>query len=173
MTSRNDLITQWVPLVYRLARRYRGRIQVADYENLISAGMVGLIHAVDNYDAKRGPIKAYCERRITGAMLDEIRVLTGSRRKYTIVVQRLSTDLMGRPDNTLWREDVRQLVCSGLTAQERIVLLGRFYHGLARQQIGEHIGVSPRRISQILAGVMAKLRVLLEGRKDEFVAPAD
>jgi RNA polymerase sigma factor for flagellar operon FliA len=43
-------------------------------DDLISAGMVGLIDAVDGYDAGRGcSLKTYSGLRIRGAMLDELR----------------------------------------------------------------------------------------------------
>jgi len=148
-------------------------VQSADYDNLISAGSTGLIHAIDNYDAQKGPFKSYCAQRIAGAMLDEIRMLTGSRRKYTIVVQRLAEDLVARPDHTAWRTDLREFVCHRLTAREQLVLVEHFYGGLTYRKISKQLGVTPSRVGQILSGIAAKLRVLLEGRADEFVASAD
>lgn len=49
---------------------------VIDREDLVSAGTVGLIDAIDRYDPdRRVPFEAYAATRIRGAVLDEIRRL--------------------------------------------------------------------------------------------------
>jgi len=47
-------------------------------EDLISAGVIGLIHAVDSFDPKHNvKLKTFAEYRIRGAILDSIRGLDG------------------------------------------------------------------------------------------------
>lgn len=50
--SRDEFIANNIPLVHSLANRFRGR--GIDYEDLFSAGSVGLVKAYDNFDASRG-----------------------------------------------------------------------------------------------------------------------
>ena len=47
-------------------------------DDLVSAGVIGLINAVDSYDPKFNvKLKTYAEHRIRGAILDSIRGLDG------------------------------------------------------------------------------------------------
>lgn len=50
--TRDEFITANLPLVHSLANRFRGR--GIDYEELFSAGSVGLVKAYDNFDKSRG-----------------------------------------------------------------------------------------------------------------------
>ena len=60
-------------------------------EDLVSAGIVGLIAAVDNYDPTRNAsLRTYAEQKIRGAMLDSVRALDSvpvHRRRRAKVVQ--------------------------------------------------------------------------------------
>ena len=74
-SSQNDLLEQHADLVkriaYHLANRLPPSIQVDD---LVQAGMIGLLDAARNYDQGRNAsFKTYASIRIRGAMLDEIR----------------------------------------------------------------------------------------------------
>jgi RNA polymerase sigma factor for flagellar operon FliA len=70
-----ELIRQYAPLVKRVAYRLIHRVPPSvEIEDLMSVGTIGLIHAIDNYDASKGTkFEAYAEFRIKGAMLDELR----------------------------------------------------------------------------------------------------
>ena len=58
-------------IAYHLKSRLPAHIQVDD---LIQAGMIGLLEAAKNYDAKQGAsFETYASIRIRGAMLDEMR----------------------------------------------------------------------------------------------------
>lgn len=50
--TRDDFIAANLPLVHSLANRFRGR--GIEYEELFSAGSVGLVKAYDNFDESRG-----------------------------------------------------------------------------------------------------------------------
>lgn len=50
--TRDEFIEKNLPLVHSLANRFRGR--GVDYEELFSAGSVGLVKACDNFDRSRG-----------------------------------------------------------------------------------------------------------------------
>jgi RNA polymerase sigma factor (sigma-70 family) len=57
------------------------RVPQVDVDDLVSAGTIGLIEAVDRYDAELGvPFASFAYRRIKGAIIDELRRLPGSRR---------------------------------------------------------------------------------------------
>jgi RNA polymerase sigma factor for flagellar operon FliA len=78
-SERDRLILEHLPQVRWIASRFRERLpsNVLE-EDLFSAGVVGLIAAVDNFDASRNTtLRTYAEHRIRGAILDSIRGLDG------------------------------------------------------------------------------------------------
>ena len=74
-SSNDDLVTQHAPLVKRIAYHLMSRLPPSvQADDLIQAGMIGLLEASRNYDAKQGAsFETYAGIRIRGAMLDEIR----------------------------------------------------------------------------------------------------
>lgn len=70
-----DALRQYVPLVRRLAGRLINRLPAnVEIDDLIQAGMLGLLTALSRFDASQGvPFEGYAVRRIHGAMLDELR----------------------------------------------------------------------------------------------------
>jgi RNA polymerase sigma factor for flagellar operon FliA len=73
---RKQLIETYLPLVKYHAGRVYSRLPegVAELDDLVSAGIFGLIEAVEKFDLSRGiRFETYCPTRITGAILDELR----------------------------------------------------------------------------------------------------
>src|SRR5256885_564639 len=73
--SREQRILAHTALAKGIALRLAGRVpKSVDLDDLIAAGMLGLIDAADRYDDTRGiPFEAYSRRRIQGAILDALR----------------------------------------------------------------------------------------------------
>ena len=72
---RARLIEAYLPLVRYTAERLKGKLpQCVDIQEMISAGWIGLINAVDKFDPDRGILfETYCSMRIRGAILDDLR----------------------------------------------------------------------------------------------------
>src|ERR1700749_478587 len=72
---RNRLIEQYLPLVKYNGERIWSRLpDGVELDDLISAGVFGLMDAIDAFDLGRGvKFETYCVPRIRGAMLDELR----------------------------------------------------------------------------------------------------
>lgn len=70
-----DLITTHVSLVKRIAHHLSARLpESVDIDDLMQAGMIGLLEASSNFDDSRGAsFETYAGIRIRGAMLDEVR----------------------------------------------------------------------------------------------------
>jgi RNA polymerase sigma factor for flagellar operon FliA len=70
-------VTEFAPMIRLLAHRFSFRLPpYLDVDDLIHAGVIGLIDAIGKYDPTReARFKTYAEFRIRGAMLDEIRSL--------------------------------------------------------------------------------------------------
>src|SRR5258707_3120765 len=77
--DRERLILAQLPQVRWIATRIHEKLSGAvSLEDLISTGIVGLINAVDSFDASYNvKLKTYAEYRIRGAILDSIRGLDG------------------------------------------------------------------------------------------------
>ena len=72
---RNQLMENYLPLVKYNAERVHTKLpDEVDVEDLMSAGIFGLMDAIDAYDLERGvKFETYCAPRIRGAILDELR----------------------------------------------------------------------------------------------------
>jgi len=72
---RNYFMERYYPLVkYNADRIYARLPDEVDLEDLISAGLFGLMDAIDAFDLDRGvKFETYCAPRIRGAVLDELR----------------------------------------------------------------------------------------------------
>lgn len=70
-----DMVEQHAPLVKRIACHLINRLPASvQLEDLIQAGMIGLLEASRNYDKTQGAsFETYAGIRIRGSMLDEIR----------------------------------------------------------------------------------------------------
>src|SRR6202171_2362882 len=74
---RNYLVENYLPLVKYNAERIWSRLpEGVDLDDLISAGVFGLMDAIEAFDLERGvKFETYCVPRIRGAMLDELRTM--------------------------------------------------------------------------------------------------
>lgn len=74
--ERDQLIMKYVPLVKNVVGRITARLpsHVVDREDLIHVGVIGLMSALEKYDANRNvQFETYARFRIRGAVLDEMR----------------------------------------------------------------------------------------------------
>ncbi|MCB1877773.1 MAG: RNA polymerase sigma factor FliA [Chromatiales bacterium] len=73
--DQDELVAQHAPLVKRIAYHLMNRLPPSvQADDLIQAGMIGLLEAARNYDSSQGAsFETYAGIRIRGAMLDEIR----------------------------------------------------------------------------------------------------
>lgn len=71
----SDLLTQYAPLVRRLALQLIAKLPASvDLDDLIQVGMMGLLDAANRYQDDQGAkFETYASQRIRGAMLDELR----------------------------------------------------------------------------------------------------
>jgi len=82
-TERDSLLMEHLPTVRYLARRIHERLpQHVELDDLVSAGVVGLIDAFSKFDhRKKVQFKSYAQFRIRGAILDSLRTLDWSPRE--------------------------------------------------------------------------------------------
>ncbi len=102
---REKLVLQSVPLVhYLLGRMGMTQELGADYEDLAHQGLMGLIEAVDHFDAKfNARFSTYASLRIRGKILDYLRTsdwMPRAARKRTRAIQQAISNL--------WMENRRE-----------------------------------------------------------------
>lgn len=228
--ARDELITQYVWLVRCIAKSIADSLpRSVDVNDLMSAGTMGLIKAVDDFDPSRGvKIETYARFRIRGAILDELRSLDPlpySTRSKLKQVERAIADLessLGRSPNAaeiaekmgltpqeisillatansadlysldemidegngslngvigeleksksdplmkLERNELENLLVEAikeLPKTERVILGLYYYEGLRMWEVGQVLGISESRVSQIHSSAISALRMKLK-----------
>lgn len=81
--ERDGVLLEHLPMVRYLARRIHERLpQHIELDDLVSAGVVGLIDAFSKFDHKKKvQFKSYAQFRVRGAILDSLRTLDWSPRE--------------------------------------------------------------------------------------------
>ena len=123
-SNREEMILKYTPLIkyiaHRLAMRLPPHVSVDD---LMSAGVIGLMDALDKFDPeKKVQFKTYAEFRIKGAMLDELRSLdwvSRSVRQKAAQLERAYQSLEKKRGRAVEDEEV---------AQELGLSLDHYYH---------------------------------------------
>ncbi|MBU2896445.1 RNA polymerase sigma factor FliA [Vibrio hepatarius] len=223
--SRRAFLEKYSVLVKRIAHHLIGRLPPSVHvEDLIQAGMIGLLEAQKNYDGSKGAsFETYAGIRIRGAMLDDIRrgdwvprSVHKNSREISQAISQLEGELsrdptdaevakqmemtleqyhnaladincsrligiddLGVSEDAISHEDSDEenipfqgvadeyfrtaLIESIKSLPEREALVLSLYYDeeLNLKEIGEVIGVSESRVSQILSQSMQRLRTKL------------
>jgi RNA polymerase sigma factor for flagellar operon FliA len=120
------VLLEHLPIVRFLARRIHERLpQHVDIEDLVSAGVVGLMDAFAKFDpAKKVQFRSYAQFRIRGAILDSLRTLDWSP---------------------------RELRRKGRAVEEAIrVLTARMGHGPGEPEVAAEMGLGLEEYQQLL-----------------------
>ena len=226
-SSREECLQRYLPLVrYVVERVAAGIPRHVDHEDLISAGVLGLLNAYDKFDSGKGTkFETYAVWRIRGAVLDQLRALDWASRSTRRMgremescartldqrLGRTATDpeiaramrmklkeyyrLMDRvrgsvlvsldetrrgeegdtlglaemledprtPDvlATIEQEETKSFLHSTLNRlpeQERLVMALYYYEQMTLREIGEALGISESRVSQIHTRAVERLR---------------
>lgn len=232
---RNRLIEQYFPLVRYNAERVWAKLpDGVDLNDMISAGVFGLMDAIESFDLERGvKFETYCVPRIRGAMLDELRTmdwvprLVRSKHSRMEETRKALEAQLGRPPraeemaqrlglsieeyekaagdatavslvslNKKWYEtdsykdvreidiiedtkgedptrgiqkrDLMKLVTKGLNRNERLIIILYYYEELTMKEIGQTLGLSESRVSQMHSSIVARLKDQLRRRRPEF-----
>ena len=104
-TERDELILEHLPQIKYIAQRISTKLPShVELNDLVSAGILGLLDAIEKFDPNRGvKFKTYAELRIKGAILDSLRNLDWaprSLRKKSKDLERVYRELeqrLGRP----------------------------------------------------------------------------
>ncbi len=113
--SREALILEHLPQVRLIARKIHERLpESISLEDLISAGVLGLISAIDCFDSRHNvKLKTYAEYKIRGAILDSLRDLDWAPRQrrrlakqIEAAISRLEQRIQGVPTDDQIAEEM-------------------------------------------------------------------
>jgi RNA polymerase sigma factor FliA len=125
--ERERLLIEHLPLVRYVAKAIHERLpQHVPLDDLIQAGTIGLIQAVDNFDSTRKvPLRLYAQLRIRGAILDNLRDLDWSPRSLRAMARRIEAAVSSLAEK-LRRMPEDEEVCKalGMTLGEYHQVLG-------------------------------------------------
>jgi RNA polymerase sigma factor for flagellar operon FliA len=125
--EREALLLEHMPMVRYIARRVHERLpQHVEMEDLVSAGMVGLLDAFNKFDSRKNvQFRSYAHFRVRGAILDSLRTLDwGPRelRRKGREIERAIHGLTARTGRSPEEDEIAEAM--GLTLPEYQQLLG-------------------------------------------------
>jgi len=122
---RDKLLVQYLPLVKYIAGRMMTSLPSSvDYNDLVSAGVVGLIGALERFRPSRGvKFETYVLPRIKGAILDELRTLDWaprSLRSKARLLERATQELERSLGRAVSREEIAKKLHMNLQELESL-----------------------------------------------------
>ena len=177
MKSGVTTVSQLVPLVHRLAGRFRrDTFSLADREDIRQEGFVGLLQARRRYESDRGcSFSTYGGRRAGGAMMDYVRTLYRKSRERacpTIPIDDMTYrtghgefDSPHSVESGVVLLRFRQFLgtdSSGLdflSPQEKQVLILRFFQGKTCREAAVAMEVSPATICRVERRALERVRI--------------
>jgi RNA polymerase sigma factor for flagellar operon FliA len=189
---RSQLVCHYLPLVKLVARTAGRRVHDSYRPDLISFGVIGLMDAIDKFDAGVGVrFETYASRRIRGAIIDGIRALRwlprgaehkGGRKIHEVVAVDFQTarSSHGYPLAETLSDRVESLpgdeaelaaehhevvrAIDGLPQRERRVVLDYYFERRRLADIGAEMGISESRVCQLHQRALGVLRSVLRER---------
>lgn len=179
--AKEVLIQRNMRLIAHIIKKYQNTGE--EMEDLISIGTIGLIKAIDSFDASKGQLATYACRCIDNELLMMLRAKKKSSREVSLY-EPIGTDKEGNEINLLdvleqpWPDVVEQMDLRErlnkmfevfdriLTQREKQILIMRY--GLAgreftQQEVGEILGISRSYVSRIEKKTLGKLKNTLNG----------
>ena len=139
------------PDLQALVRAVVWQVCGRDDDDLAQDAWVAILPLVGRYDPGLGvPLRGFVHRRCRGAVLDALRLRTGSRNRHRRVQVPLFDNIVGVWDATpIDDRDELERALARMTQRERSVLVA-FHGGVPQEQIAARLGVTQSRVSQII-----------------------
>jgi len=175
--AKEILIERNLRLVAHIAKKYQNVDE--DMEDLISIGCIGLIKAIDTFDAGKGRLATYACRCIDNELLMMLRAKKKTSRDISLyepigqdkegneiclvdVIEQKQTDALDEMELKQNTRRLFELMVEVLTEREREVLILRYglcgRKPVTQSEIGEKLGISRSYVSRIEKKALNKLR---------------
>lgn len=175
--AKRILVERNLRLVAHIARKYQNVDE--DMEDLISIGTIGLIKAIDSFDAGKGKLSTYASRCIDNELLMLLRAKKKTSREISLyepigtdregneinlldVIEQEQTDVVDRMEVEDRLARLKGLIGERLTGREREIITLRYGLGggreITQREIGHRLGISRSYVSRIEKRALEKLR---------------
>ncbi len=179
--AKEILIERNLRLVAHIAKKYQNVDE--DMEDLISIGCIGLIKAVDTFDAGKGRLATYACRCIDNELLMLLRGKKKISREVSLfepigqdkegneihlvdVIEQQQPDIVDRMETVNHIRMLLKMIDECLTDREREILILRYGLGgmpeATQSEIGMKLGISRSYVSRIEKKALLKLREKFE-----------
>ena len=179
--AKEILIERNLRLVAHIAKKYQNVDE--DMEDLISIGCIGLIKAVDTFDAGKGRLATYACRCIDNELLMLLRAKKKVSREVSLfepigqdkegneihlvdVIEQQQPDIVDRMEIANNIRTLLRLINECLTEREKEILILRYGLGgmpeATQSEIGVKLGISRSYVSRIEKKALGKLREKFE-----------
>ena len=155
--AREILIEKNLRLVAHVAKKYQNVDE--NMEDLISIGTIGLIKAIESFDAGKGKLSTYASRCIDNEFLMLLRSKKKKSREVSLF-EPIGTDKEGNEISLLdVIEQVQEDVVEQMYERENIRRLKILMQQvLTQREVGERFGISRSYVSRIEKRALLKLR---------------
>ena len=160
-----------------IAKKYQNVDE--DMEDLISIGTIGLIKAIDSFDAGKGKLSTYASRCIDNELLMLLRAKKKTSREVSLyepigtdregneislldVIEQDQVDVVDRMEVEDKLHRLTDLIADRLSDREREIIMLRYGLGSGREitqrEIGHRLGISRSYVSRIEKRALEKLK---------------
>ncbi len=175
--AKEVLIERNLRLVAHVAKKYQNVDE--DMEDLISIGCIGLIKAIDSFDAGKGRLATFACRCIDNELLMLLRSKKKTSREVSLfepigqdkegneihlvdVIEQQQTDVVDGLELSDNIKKLKVLLEECLTPREREIIIHRYGLGgrpeITQSEIGAKLGISRSYVSRIEKKALTKLR---------------
>lgn len=175
--AKRILVERNLRLVAHIARKYQNVDE--DMEDLISIGTIGLIKAIDSFDAGKGKLSTYASRCIDNELLMLLRAKKKTSREISLyepigtdregneinlldVIEQEQTDVVDRMEVEDRLQRLKGLIGERLTGREREIITLRYGlcggREITQREIGHRLGISRSYVSRIEKRALEKLK---------------
>ena len=168
-------------LVAHIAKKYQNVDE--EMEDMISIGTIGLIKAIDSFDAGKGKLSTYASRCIDNELLMFLRAKKKTSREVSLyepigtdregneinlldIIEQDQVDVIDRMEAEDKLSRLSGLIHDTLNDREREIIILRYgllnEHEVTQREIGRKLGISRSYVSRIEKRALEKLRAAYE-----------
>ena len=181
LEARNVLVERNMRLVAHIIKKYY--TQTVDQDDLISIGTIGLIKAIDSFDAGKGKLSTYASRCIDNELLMFLRAKKKTSREVSLyepigtdregneinlldIIEQDQVDVVDRMEAEDKLSRLSGLIHDKLNDREREIITLRYgltdEYEVTQREIGRKLGISRSYVSRIEKRALEKLRDAFE-----------
>ena len=179
--AKETLIEHNLRLVAHIAKKYQNVDE--ETEDMISIGTIGLIKAIDSFDAGKGKLSTYASRCIDNELLMFLRARKKTSREVSLyepigtdregneinlldIIEQEQVDVVDRMEAENKLSRLSGLIHDKLNEREREIITLRYgltsEYEVTQREIGRKLGISRSYVSRIEKRALEKLREAYE-----------